>query len=94
MSRSELKSRAKMLKPILRLGKNGLNESVVLELKKQLKKRKLVKIRLLKSYPDDKKSASSGLEKETGAEVIDMIGNVIVLFKDPSNKKHKYKAAV
>jgi RNA-binding protein YhbY len=54
----------------------------------------LVKIRLLKSYPDDKKSASSGLEKETGAEVIDMIGNVIVLFKDPSNKKHKYKAAV
>jgi RNA-binding protein YhbY len=47
MSIKELKNVAKHIKPTIQIGKNGLSENTVLEIKKQLKTKKLVKIRLL-----------------------------------------------
>ena len=44
-----LRSKAKRLEPVLRVGKGGLSNSLIEELKKVLNKRKLVKIKLLKS---------------------------------------------
>ena len=42
-----LRSRAKSLQPLVRVGKSGLTESMVGEISKNLRKSKLIKIKLL-----------------------------------------------
>ena len=51
---NRLKKEAKILEPILRIGKNGMNDSIILEIEKLLKKRKLIKIKVLNNCSDDK----------------------------------------
>ncbi len=95
----KLRNKAKLLEPVIRIGKNGITEGIVGELIKQLKKKKLIKIKLLKSFivDKDRKQIAQLLEEKTNSEIIDVIGNVIVLHKTPSiennlNKKsHNHK---
>ena len=42
----KLKDQAKAMKPLIQIGKNGLTESVVQQIIRLIKKRKLVKIKL------------------------------------------------
>jgi len=46
---AELRSRSKLLDPIVRIGKNGVNENLLNDIKIHLKKRRLIKIKLLRS---------------------------------------------
>jgi len=82
----KLRNRAKSLDPVIRIGKNGITDSVINELLRQLKKKRLIKIKFLKSFitNKDKKLVVQELMKKTNSEVIDVIGNVIVLYKAPS----------
>ncbi|KXS42328.1 MAG: RNA-binding protein [Methanohalophilus sp. T328-1] len=45
----KFRSQATHLKPILTLGKKGIDDAVVTELKKQIKANHLVKVKILKS---------------------------------------------
>lgn len=79
-----LRSKAKTLSPILRIGKLGFGDSVVSELRKLLKKRKLVKIKLLPSYLEgkNKKEVIEQIVQKTNSELIESVGNVVVLYKE------------
>ena len=44
---NDLRKKAKNLEPVLRIGKNGINDNVLAETRKLLKKRKLIKIKIL-----------------------------------------------
>ncbi len=78
----QLRSKAKNLEPILRIGKNGLTEHVLNELIKLLKKKKLIKIKLLKSAVNkNKKELINNLVEKTDSELIEAVGNVIVLYR-------------
>ena len=46
----ELRKRIHSLEPITIIGKNGLSENTIKDLKDHIKKRKLIKVKLLKSY--------------------------------------------
>ncbi len=78
-----MKSKAHALEPLVRIGKNGLTESTVLQVKRVLLKRKLVKIKLLRSFVEsnDRKKAGKELAAKTGAELIEQIGFTVVLYK-------------
>jgi len=78
-----LREKAKLLEPLVRIGKNGLTESSLLHIKKLVDKRKLVKVKLLKSFleANDRKAAAGLLAKGTGAELVDQVGFVVVLYK-------------
>ena len=52
--KKKLSEKAKIIEPILRIGKSGLTESVIEEIKKQLQKKRLIKIKILKSALEDK----------------------------------------
>jgi Predicted RNA-binding protein containing KH domain, possibly ribosomal protein len=67
-----LKKESVDLTPLLSIGKNGITDSMVEELKKQLKVRKLVKVRIHKNSgeTDDLKSA-----------LIDVRGRTVTLYK-------------
>jgi RNA-binding protein len=79
----ELKASAKTLEPVLRIGKNGITDSLILELKKHLKKKKLIKIKILKSARGmaDKKAFVNEIAQKTESELIELIGYVFVLYK-------------
>ena len=79
----ELRQKAKIMDPIIRIGKNGLSEQTIIQIKQFLKKRKLIKIKFLKSFIEnnDKKKAAEELCSKTGAELIDKVGFVVVIYK-------------
>ncbi|MBN2421775.1 YhbY family RNA-binding protein [Candidatus Woesearchaeota archaeon] len=82
MDKKELKSKATLLQPVLRLGKNGLTDNTMDEAKKLLKKRKLIKIKILNNCPtEDKNGLIEEIIKKTGSELISKTGNVFVLWK-------------
>ena len=77
----ELRSKAHALKPTVQIGKQGLTPELIKELKNQLKTRKLVKIKVMKSISDKKQEFLDIMLTETKAKLVQKVGNVIVLFK-------------
>jgi RNA-binding protein len=78
-----LKAQGRLINPVIQIGKNGLTEEMLAHIKVLLKKRKLIKIKLLKSFVAsyDRKGAVSDIVNKTGAELIEQIGFVIVICK-------------
>lgn len=76
----ELRAKAHSLEPILQIGKDGVTAAAVKEILVQLKKRKLIKVRLLPSAGDRKKLVDEIVAK-TRAVLVRAVGRVVVLFK-------------
>lgn len=79
----ELKQKSNTLDPIVRVGRNGLTDSVVDQIRKALVKRKLVKVKLLKAFTEenDRKESAIKLAADTGSELVSITGGSVVLFK-------------
>lgn len=77
-----LRDKARNIEPLLRIGKNGLTPGVVHEIINQLKKKRLVKIKLLKAFIEgrDKKEAARELAEKTEALLVQQVGFVVVLY--------------
>jgi len=88
MDTKEKRAKARTLYPAMQIGKSGITQGLIRELQKQLKLKKLIKIKLMKSFIEDKnkKEIAKELARKTGAELIFQIGNVVVL-----GKKEKLK---
>ena len=84
LNNKKLKEKAKTLEPVIRIGKNGLTESTIKEIKKQLNKKKLIKVKLLKAFISDKnkKEVAKEIAEKTSSQLIYMVGFVVVLYKD------------
>jgi len=80
---TDLKKESHSLKPILQIGKNGLTDATIAELLVHLKKRKLIKVKLLKSLLEavDKDELLEQITSQTKSEVILSVGFVLVLYK-------------
>lgn len=83
LSLKKLKNKARQIESTLRIGKNGLTEGQIKELEKQLRARKLVKIKFLQSFlqEKDRKEAAIEIADKTGAKVIDLTGFVLSIYK-------------
>lgn len=80
--RAHLKSLAHPLKPVVRIGKDGITESVVQSVTEALHTRELLKVKLLESAPTDARAAAAALgDQLTGTAVVQVIGRTIVLFR-------------
>ena len=65
----------------INIGKSGVKESVIDEIKRQLKDREVVKIRFSRSMAMEKKSYINSILDKTNSKLVDLRGNVAVLFK-------------
>jgi len=83
-NKNQLKEKAKTLEPVIRIGKNGFTESTIKEIKKQLNKKKLIKVKLLRAFINNrnKKEAAKEIAEKTSSQLIYMVGFVVVLYKD------------
>src|SRR5687768_9320111 len=76
----ELKARAQRLKPLVKLGKEGLSESFLAGLDQALSDHELVKVKF-DEFKDQKKELAPALAARTRAQIITRVGNVVVLFR-------------
>lgn len=79
----KLKSEASSLKPIINIGKNGMTDPVIEEIKKQVKAYRLIKVKMLKTGPDgeDIKQAAEKLAIATATTLIEVRGSTVVLYR-------------
>ena len=88
-----LRSEAHHLKPIFQIGKDGLSEVWLDEVLKALDKRELLKVNILQNSLVEVEDVKEFIENNSDAQVIQTIGNVLVLFKK-SGKAGNQKISV
>lgn len=88
-----LRSEAHHLKPIFQIGKDGLSEVWLDEVLKALDKRELLKVNILQNSLVEVEDVKEFIENNSDAQVIQTIGNVLVLFKK-SDKTENQKISV
>lgn len=73
----------------VRVGKNGITENVINEIRNQLKKRKIVKIKFLKSTKvlGTVEEFAKILEEKTDAKVLEVRGGTVILSTKRGEKK-------
>ena len=85
--RAYLKGLAMNIEPVFQIGKYGLTPEVTEAVRETFNTRELVKIGVLKNCMEDPKQMAGMLADRTGAQVVQVIGKKIVLYKE--NKDHK-----
>lgn len=83
-----LRAEANQLKAIFQVGKDGVNDNMVKQISEALEKRELIKVSVLQNCLDDKHEVADKLAVETGAYVVQIIGNNIILYKESIENKH------
>lgn len=82
-----LRSEAHHIDPIFQIGKSGINENMVEQIKDALEKRELIKVHILQNNFDDKGDLAESLSSATDSHLVQQIGSMIVLFKTSTNHK-------
>jgi RNA-binding protein len=79
----QLKSEANQISPILNIGKNGMTDTLIEELNKQIKANRLVKVRVLKSAEEGKdvKAIADEIAEATRSTLIEVRGRTVVLYR-------------
>ena len=65
----------------INIGKSGVNENVIEEIKRQLEANELVKIKFAKNIARDKDKYIDEIITQTKAKLIDVRGHVAVIYK-------------
>jgi RNA-binding protein len=85
-----LRSLAHHLDPIFQVGKGGVNENLIRQIEDALEARELLKVSVLQNCEQDKDEVAEELIEGAGAELVQVIGKTIVLYKESvENKKIK-----
>ncbi|PXW91599.1 RNA-binding protein [Streptohalobacillus salinus] len=75
------------LRPIFQVGKEGVNENMLIQINEALEKRELIKVNVLQNCPEDKDDVKEAILEGTEAELVQMLGNVITLYKLSAENK-------
>lgn len=65
----------------INIGKAGVNDNVVEEIKRQLKNNEIVKLKFAKNIAKDKDNYITEIVTKTRAKLIDVRGHVAVIYK-------------
>ena len=79
--RKALKARAHKLEPVVHIGAKGLTADVVEEISRALRAHELIKVRAAALERDERDTALAAICEQTGAEAVQQIGKVFVLYR-------------
>jgi RNA-binding protein len=82
-----LRAKAHHLDPIFQVGKSGVNENMIKQISEALEVRELIKISILQNCDDDRNEVAAALSRGAKAELVQVIGNTIVLYKESKENK-------
>ena len=79
--KKEMMARVHALAPAVHIGKSGLSQAIVDEVKKKLKIEKVIKVKFLSSAvaSGDKKALFNELAEKAGATIVHAVGFVVTL---------------
>ena len=84
LSKKEIMNEARSAMTI-NIGKAGVNDNVIEEIKRQLKSNPIIKLRFAKNVARNKDDLISNIVEGTKSQLIDVRGNVAVIYKKQSN---------
>lgn len=84
-----LRSLAHHMDPIFQVGKGGVNENMTKSIAEALDVRELIKVSLLTNFEGERKEAAEELAEGAGAELVQVIGKTVVLYKEAKDIKNK-----
>lgn len=82
-----LRAESNSIKSIFQVGKSGVTENMVEQIREALEKRELIKVSILQNCMDDKQTVAQEIANGTDAVVVQIIGNNIVLYKESKENK-------
>jgi RNA-binding protein len=80
--RRKLRARAHHLEPVARVGQAGISPPVVDKIVSELAIHELIKVKVGQGAPVPAKQAGPELAEATGADLVQVIGRVVVLYKE------------
>lgn len=88
--RAFLRGLGNALDPVMQIGKEGLTENVLESIRLLLEARELVKIKLLKNSDEEPKELANEVARMLNADVVQVIGNILILYKKSTRKKFNH----
>jgi RNA-binding protein len=82
-----LRSMAHHLDPIFQVGKGGVNDHLIRQIGEALEARELIKVSVLQNCDQEKGEVAAELAKGARAELVQVIGRTIVLYREASENK-------
>jgi RNA-binding protein len=82
-----LRAEAHHTTPIFQVGKGGVNDNMTTQIAEALEVRELIKISILQNNEDDKSDVAKALAKGAKAELVQLIGHTVVLYKESKENK-------
>jgi RNA-binding protein len=91
--RRHLRGLAHALRPVVQIGKGGLDAGLVAAVERALADHELVKIKVGEGAGVDRHDAADALAQQTHSEIAQVLGNTIVLYRaDPDDPKIELNA--
>ena len=90
--RAELRAEAHHLDPLVHIGANGISPALVTSLDDALRTRELVKVQLGRPADEKPRAIAERLAKETGAQVVQVIGRTATLYRENPELERKHGA--
>ena len=86
--RAQLRAKANGLEPVIQIGKEGISDNLLTQIDDTLDARELIKIRVhLETAPKTPKELAQEIAYPLGAEIIQVIGGIIVLYREADEEK-------
>src|SRR5262245_46090613 len=86
--RRHLRALAHALRPIVHVGKDGIDDGLVKAVDQALADHELVKVKLGESAARDRHEGAGALAAKTKSQVAQVLGNIVLLFRpDPEEPK-------
>jgi len=76
----QLKAQAQRLKPIIKIGKEGVSTALLAALEEVLKHNELVKVKFA-SFKEEKKDLAPQLAERTESHLVTRVGNTVVFYR-------------
>lgn len=84
-----LRSEAHHLKAIFQVGKDGVSSNQINGILEALEAKELIKVKLLDNCPEDVRNVALELSMHTKAEVVQIIGRTIILYKQSDERIYR-----
>ena len=85
-TRAKLRSLANPIEAILQVGKNGLGDALQKQVDDALTAREMIKLTVLETCPETPREMAAVLAAATGAEVVQVVGRKVALYRKNPEK--------
>ncbi len=82
-----LRAEASLLKPEIWIGREGIGPGVIQNLENAFNTKEIVKVKLQENCPLEKEEVGQILSARTGAEVVQIIGRTLVLYRPQTEEQ-------